>query len=65
MVDGQQQEPELETVDEFVVFDAVMLIAPVFLLIENPDDKPRTLVISKVAEFFFLAESTDKCLMPL
>jgi len=46
-VEGQQQ-------DEFAVVLPVLVavITPVFLLILNPDDCPRTLVISKVADFF-------------
>lgn len=60
VVEGQQQ--EAEEVPVFVLFVVdIVVTAPCFVS-TNPDEVPRTLVISKSAEIFFLAESTDKCL---
>ena len=62
-MDGQQQDAEEAVVAAFVVVDLAVTIPPA-LVSTNPDELPRTLVISKSTEIFFLAESTDKCLIP-
>jgi hypothetical protein len=67
VVDGQQQDEDEPDPDPDPDPDAlgVVLDIPFFFVIMNPDEEPRTLVISKVAEIFFLTESTDKCLLTL